>query len=100
MPCRAYYKRLHSFLGNVLRYGIHSSQQKIDFPIPKGPVTGVVTLRDGKRVARALQVAQDENWIPEHGLSLHFGEKLPEQLPTNPTRVLSGSGIPLANLAR
>lgn len=73
---------LRGIKGNVLRYGIHSSSQKLDFPIPQGPVTGVVTLRDGNRVARALQVAQEENWIPEHGLSLHFGEKLPEQLPT------------------
>ena len=67
---------------NVFRYGVHSSSQKIDFAIPKGPVTGVVTLRGGNRVANALQVAQDENWIPEHGFSLHFGEKLREQLPT------------------
>ncbi|MFP6601552.1 MAG: hypothetical protein VB862_03430, partial [Pirellulaceae bacterium] len=68
--------------GNVLRYRVHSSQQVIGFPIPKGPVTGIVTLRGGNRVARALQVAQNENWIPEFGLSLRFGEKLTEQLPT------------------
>ena len=73
---------LRGLKGNVLRYGVHSSQQKIDFTIPKGPVTGVVTLRSGNRVTNALQVAKNENWIPEHGLSLHFGEKLREQLPT------------------
>jgi len=75
-------RQLQGLKRNVLRYRIHSSQQSIDFPIPSGPVTGVVTLRGGNRVAKALQVAQNENWIPEFGLSLRFGERLTEQLPT------------------
>ena len=75
-------RQFRNFRGTALRYGIHSSSQKIDFPIPRGPVTGVITLRGSNGVARALQVAQDENWIPEHGLRLYFGEKRREQLPT------------------
>ncbi|MFP6618574.1 MAG: SGNH/GDSL hydrolase family protein, partial [Pirellulaceae bacterium] len=67
---------------NVLRYRVQSSQQAIEFPIPRGPVTGIITVRSSNRVAGALQVAHDENWIAEHGLRLRFGEKLAEQLPT------------------
>jgi len=73
---------LRGLKNNTLRYGIHSSQQKIDFAVPKGPATGIVTLRGSNRVAPALQVAQSENWIPEHGLRVYFGEQLSEQLPT------------------
>lgn len=68
---------------DVLRYRVHSSNQTIDFRIPPGPITGIVTLRGGGRVASALKVAMDENWIPERGLALQFGKPgLQEQLPT------------------
>ena len=66
----------------VLHYQVHSSPEVIDFPIPAGPVTGIITLRGGNRVDNALKVAREENWIPEVGLVLRFGEKPAEQLPT------------------
>ena len=68
---------------DVLHYSVHSSPQVIDFPIPKGPVTGIITLRGSTRVDDALKVAREENWIPEFGLVLRFGEKPAEQLPTH-----------------
>jgi len=67
----------------VLRYPVHSSKQAIEFPLPKGPITGIVTLRNGGRVPGALKVAKEENWIPEFGLRLRFGETLIKcQLPS------------------
>ena len=67
---------------DVLHYHVHSSKQVIDFPLPKGPITGLVTLRGGSRVDNALKVAKEEGWIPEFGLVLRFGEKPREQLPS------------------
>ena len=67
----------------VLRYPVQASKQVIEFPLPKGPITGIVTLRNGGRVAGALKVAKEENWIPEFGLRLRFGETLVKgQLPS------------------
>ncbi len=60
----------------VLRYPVQASKQVIEFPLPKGPITGIVTLRNDGRVAGALKVAKEENWIPEFGLRLRFGEPL------------------------
>ena len=43
----------------VLQYPVHSSKQAIEFPLPKGPITGIVTLRNGGRVPGALKVAKE-----------------------------------------
>jgi len=75
-------RMLRGLRGDVLRYRVQSSTQVIDFPWPKGPITAVVKLRGPGRVEKALQVAKAENWIPEFGLVLRFGERLEEQLPT------------------
>jgi acyl-CoA thioesterase-1 len=90
--------------GNVLRYHVHSSKQKIDFALPEGPITGVVTARKG-RTASMLKEAADEKWIGEHGLKLYFNQKPTEQLaseadprfvglwdPTSKPRTLSING--------
>ena len=61
---------------NVLHYSVHSSPQVIDFPVPKGPVTGIITLRGSTRVDDALKVAREENWIPEFGLVLRYVRRL------------------------
>ena len=76
--------RLFSGLKNsVLPYRwMNSSGQVIDFPLPEGPITGIVKLHGSDRVENALKVAQEEKWIPEFGLVLRFGEKLKQQLPT------------------
>jgi acyl-CoA thioesterase-1 len=68
---------------DVLHYPVQASPEVIDFPVPKGPITGIITLRGGNRVDNALKVAREENWIPEFGLVLRFGEKPVEQLPTH-----------------
>ena len=34
----------------MLRYPVQSSKQVIEFPLPKGPITGIVTLRNDGRV--------------------------------------------------
>ena len=64
-----------------LRYHVQASPETIDFPVPEGPITGIIRLR-GNRVDDALKVAREDNWIPEFGLVLRFGEKPVEQLPT------------------
>jgi acyl-CoA thioesterase-1 len=67
----------------MLRYPVQASKQVIEFPLPKGPITGIVTLRNDGRVADALKVAKEENWIPEVGLQLRFGEPFVKgQLPS------------------
>jgi hypothetical protein len=66
----------------VLQYNVQASTQVLDFPLPAGPVTGIIKLRNSGRVENALMVAQEESWIPEFGLELRFGEKLKEQLPS------------------
>ncbi len=67
---------------DVLRYAVQASKQEIDFPLPDGPITGIIKLRNADRVDAALKTVQQESWIPEFGLQLRFGEKLKEQLPT------------------
>jgi acyl-CoA thioesterase-1 len=66
----------------VLRYKVHSSNQVIDFALPKGPITGIVNIRRKHQVEKMLAQAHDEHWIPESGLVLRFGEKPTEQLPS------------------
>ena len=66
---------------NLLRYRVHSSDQTIEFPVPEGPVTGIVTLGRGNQAEDARKMAQSENWISERGLQLRFGEQLPARLP-------------------
>jgi acyl-CoA thioesterase-1 len=68
---------------DLLRYHVQASTEVIDFPLPKGPITGIITLRGSNRVDNALKVAREENWIPESGLILRFSEKPVEQLPTH-----------------
>ena len=46
------------FEQDVLHYSVHSSPQVIDFPVPKGPVTGIITLRGSTRVDDALKVEE------------------------------------------
>ena len=73
---------LRGIKGGVLGYRVHSSNEVIDFPLPKGPVTGIVEISRRNQFEKALKEAQGEKWISERGLSLHFGKKLPGQLPT------------------
>ena len=65
-----------------LHYKVHSSREVILFPLPKGPVTGVVEIRHKNHLERIIREAREENWIGERGLRLRFGEKLPQQFPT------------------
>ena len=73
---------LRGIKGGVLSYRVHSSNEVIDFPLPKGAVTGIVEISRRSQVEKALKEARGEKWISERGLSLHFGKKLPGQLPS------------------
>ena len=73
---------LRGIKGGVLSYRVHSSNEVIDFPLPKGPVTGIVEIRRKNQFQKALEEAREEKWISERGLSLHFGKELPGQLPS------------------
>ena len=74
------FKRLK---GRTLSFAVHSSTQVLTYQLPKGPITGIVTTRGGRQNDQALEVARTENWIPERGLRLRFGEPpIPGQLPT------------------
>jgi len=66
----------------ALRYQIPRSSQTLRYNLPAGPITGIIRLRSSNRVEQALQVAEEENWIPEFGLRLRFKEKPKAQLPT------------------
>jgi hypothetical protein len=68
--------------GNVLHYQVQASKEVIRFPLPKGPVTGIVEVRNKGQLEMKLKEAREENWIGEHGLRLHFGESLPQQMAT------------------
>ena len=69
--------------GRTLSYRIHSSRQILTYQLPPGPVTAIITPRDPRRTADALNTARTEKWISEVGLHLRFGEPLPpEHLPT------------------
>lgn len=75
-------RQFNQLRDNVLHYKVHSSNQTIDFPVPTGPVTGIVKLRNSGHVDDALKVASDEKWIPEFGLILRFNEASEEQMPS------------------
>ena len=66
---------------NVLHYQVQASREVIRFPLPKGPVTGIVEVRNKGQLARELKEVRDEEWIGEHGLRLFFGESRPQQMP-------------------
>lgn len=83
--------------GDLLRYPVFASDQVIDFPLPKGPITGIVKVRKGRLLKMALQEAKEEKWIPGFGLILRFGEKLPGQLPTADDPRFVGIWDPAAN---
>ena len=65
-----------------LHYQIQASKETVRFPLPKGPITGVVEARNKSQLENKLKEAREENWIGEHGLCLHFGESLPQQMAT------------------
>ena len=73
---------LRGIKGGVLSYKVHSSDEIINFPLPKGPVTGIVEIRRKNQLQKALKEARAEKWISERGLSLHFGKELPARLPS------------------
>jgi hypothetical protein len=76
-------RQLKRLKGRTLSFAVHSSTQVLTYQLPKGPITGIVTTRGGRRTDQALEVARAENWIPERGLRLRFGEPpIPGQLPT------------------
>ena len=91
--------RLFSGLkGDRLEYRIHSSKEVLRFAVPKGPVTGIRTLRGRAQLTRALQEARDENWIAEFGLQLYFNQKpQQEQLPSEDDLRFIGSWDPAAS---
>ena len=63
-----------------LLYQIQASKETVRFSLPKGPVTGIVEVRNKGQLATKLKEAREENWIGEHGLSLFFGETRPQQI--------------------
>jgi hypothetical protein len=64
--------------GNILHYQVQASKEVIRFPLPKGPVTGIVEVRNKGQLERKLKEVREENWIGEYGLRLFFGESLPQ----------------------
>jgi len=66
--------------GDTLHYRVHSSKEIIRFTLPKGPVTGIVGVRNKGQLEKKLKEAREEKWIGEHGLRLRFGESLPQQM--------------------
>ncbi len=88
-------RQLAGLKNDILHFKVHSSKQTIDFALPKGPVTGIVPVRDGHFLESALKLAKDENWIPERGLRLHFGTPpLAEQLPSEANRRFASATLP------
>jgi len=76
-------RQFASLRNGVLHYQVHSSPQVIEFPLPAGPITGIIEVRGGQFLENALKMAEAENWIPEFGLVLRFGETLEAgRLPT------------------
>ncbi len=69
--------------GNVLHYQVQASKEVIRFTLPKGPVTGIVEVRNKGQLETKLKEAREENWIGEHGLRLFFGENRPQQIPSS-----------------
>ena len=66
--------------GNVLHYQVQASKEVIRFTLPKGPVTGIVEVRNKGQLETKLKEAREENWIGEYGLRLFFGESLSHQM--------------------
>ena len=64
----------------TLDYQVHSSKEIIRFKLPKGPVTGVVGVRNKAQLEKKLKEAREEKWIGEYGLRLRFGQSLPQQM--------------------
>ena len=58
--------------GDTLHYQVHSSKEIIRFTLPKGPVTGIVGVRNKGQLKMKLKEAREENWIGEYGLRLFF----------------------------
>jgi hypothetical protein len=63
-----------------LLYQIQASKETVRFSLPKGPVTGIVEVRNKGQLEKKLKEAREENWIGEHGLRLFFGESRPQQM--------------------
>ena len=82
--------------GNVLHYQVHSSKEIIRFPLPKGPVTGIVGVRNKSQLEMKLKEVREENWIGEHGLRLYFGESRPGQMASPDDRRFVGLWDPTA----
>ena len=75
---------LRRLKGGKLSFNVHSSTQVLTYQIPKGPITGIVALGGRRQVDKALATARQEQWIPERGLRLEFGQSVVEgQLPTS-----------------
>ncbi|MBC8349874.1 MAG: SGNH/GDSL hydrolase family protein [Verrucomicrobia bacterium] len=68
--------------GERLHYQVQASREVIRFALPKGPITGIIEVRNKGQLENKLKEAREENWIGEHGLRLFFGESLPQQMPT------------------
>ena len=66
--------------GNVLHYQVQASKEVIRFTLPKGPVAGIVEVRNKGQLEMKLKEAREENWIGEYGLRLFFGESRPQQI--------------------
>ncbi len=67
---------------DILSYRVQAASQVLQFPVPRGPISAVVRLRNAGRVEQSLEVAEKENWIPEFGIRLHFDTSLKPRLPT------------------
>ena len=63
-----------------LLYQIQASKETVRFSLPKGPVTGIVEVRNKGQLEKKLKEAREENWIGEHGLRLFFGESRSQQI--------------------
>ena len=66
--------------GDVLHYQVQASKEVLRFKLPKGPVTGIVEVRNKGQLETKLKEAREENWIGEYGLRLFFGENRPQQI--------------------
>ena len=65
---------------NALHYQVQASKEVIRFELPKGPVTGILEVRNKGQLETKLKEAREENWIGEQGLRLFFGESRPQQI--------------------
>jgi hypothetical protein len=64
--------------GERLHYQVQASREVVRFALPKGPITGIIEVRNKGQLENKLKEAREENWIGEHGLRLFFGESLPQ----------------------